>query len=144
MLKSLRMLIIDEADLLMSLNSLRSVQTMLPPSELQRILLSATLTEGVASMKGQLLRNPTNITLTEDEQEPSAGKQAMAKAVKSLGQLKREAEEDLDEENDRLANDSSSRCPTARHCSSTSATSQMPSLTSSQMLRLLWTTRVAV
>ncbi|CCW66090.1 unnamed protein product [Phytomonas sp. Hart1] len=63
----LRYLVIDEADMLVSMAeiSLRTIQSLLPNS-LQVILSSATLNEGVASIKGQLLHNPTNIVLTTE------------------------------------------------------------------------------
>ncbi|CCW62474.1 unnamed protein product [Phytomonas sp. EM1] len=63
----LRYLVIDEADMLVSMaeTSLRTIQSLLP-SSLQVILSSATLNEGVASIKGQLLHNPTNIVLTTE------------------------------------------------------------------------------
>ena len=90
LLRTLQMLIIDEADLLVSMTSLRIVQSLLPTSGLQRVLLSATLTESVASMKGQLLRNPTHITLTEDEVGGS-------QAVTSLSDAKRGYQEEADD-----------------------------------------------
>lgn len=64
----LRMLVIDEVDMMVSITekSLRQVQSVLPQS-LQIIMCSATLTEGVAVFKGQLLRKPVHITLTADE-----------------------------------------------------------------------------
>ncbi|KEG14345.1 ATP-dependent DEAD/H RNA helicase [Trypanosoma grayi] len=69
-LKSLRCVVIDEADLLLSIaeNSLRAVQSVLPPST-QTILSSATLTDGVAHIKGQLLQNPVTIRLNSGEEE---------------------------------------------------------------------------
>uniref|UniRef100_A0A7S1PX20 ATP-dependent RNA helicase n=1 Tax=Neobodo designis TaxID=312471 RepID=A0A7S1PX20_NEODS len=67
----LRMLVIDEADVLVTMQSLAVIQRLLP-STLQTVLVSATLTEGVAAIKEQLLRNPTNITLTEDNEGPAA------------------------------------------------------------------------
>ena len=64
-LRSLRVLVIDEADVLVSMTSLKIVQSMIPHGT-QNILLSATLTEGVAAIKGELLNNPTTIRLTDD------------------------------------------------------------------------------
>lgn len=66
---SLRMVVIDEADWLIDIASIamQSVQSMLAPLTLQVIMVSATLSEGVASMKGHLLHNPTNITLTTED-----------------------------------------------------------------------------
>jgi ATP-dependent RNA helicase DDX56/DBP9 len=68
----LRVLVVDEADVLVAMASLASIQRLLP-SVLQTVLVSATLTEGVATIKEQLLRNPTNIKLTEEETEGPAG-----------------------------------------------------------------------
>lgn len=66
--EGLRMLVVDEADMLLAISerSMRTVQSALPQT-LQCIMCSATLTEGVASLKGLLLHNPTNITLTNDD-----------------------------------------------------------------------------
>eukprot|EP00744_Colponema_vietnamica_P009336 GILI01013285.1.p1 GENE.GILI01013285.1~~GILI01013285.1.p1 ORF type:complete len:565 (-),score=164.76 GILI01013285.1:108-1565(-) len=66
---TLRMVVIDEADWLIDIASvaMQSVQSMLAPLTLQVIMVSATLSEGVASMKGHLLHNPTNITLTTED-----------------------------------------------------------------------------
>nr|CCC95097.1 unnamed protein product [Trypanosoma congolense IL3000] len=70
-LKPLRCVVIDEADLIISIaeNSLRLVQSLIPPST-QTILASATLTDGVVHVKGQLLRNPVTISLNPDNREP--------------------------------------------------------------------------
>jgi ATP-dependent RNA helicase DDX56/DBP9 len=65
-IQALRLMVIDEADLLVSMTSLAVIQALLP-STLQTVLVSATLNEGVATMKGQLLRYPTTIKLAEEE-----------------------------------------------------------------------------
>lgn len=72
-LQNLRYLVIDEADMLVTMaeTSMRTVQAVLP-SSMQVILASATLNEGVATMKGQLLRNPVNIVLTDEEDDGPA------------------------------------------------------------------------
>ncbi|CBH17444.1 ATP-dependent DEAD/H RNA helicase, putative [Trypanosoma brucei gambiense DAL972] len=73
-MKPLRCVVIDEADLIMSIaeGSLRAVQSVLPTSA-QTILASATLTDGVAQIKGQLLHNPITVSLKPDdgEKEPT-------------------------------------------------------------------------
>ncbi|EPY28149.1 ATP-dependent RNA helicase DDX56/DBP9 [Angomonas deanei] len=58
----------DEADMIASHseNSLRIVQSILP-SNIQVIFASATLTEALSTVKGQLLHNPVNISLTSQE-----------------------------------------------------------------------------
>jgi len=77
--RQLRTLVIDEVDMVVAITerSLRQVQSVLPQS-LQTILCSATLTEGVAMIKGQLLHSPVHITLTADEDsgKPSKSKRA--------------------------------------------------------------------
>jgi ATP-dependent RNA helicase DDX56/DBP9 len=65
-IQGLRVLVVDEADVLVAMATLAVIQRILPPV-LQTLLVSATLTEGVAAIKQQLLRNPTNITLEEEE-----------------------------------------------------------------------------
>ena len=64
----LRTLVVDEADMLLAISerSMRTVQSALPQT-LQCVMCSATLTEGVASLKGLLMHQPTNITLTNDD-----------------------------------------------------------------------------
>lgn len=76
-LQHLRYLVIDEADVVTSIaeKSMRTVQSVLPPS-MQVVLASATLSEGVAALKGQLLHNPANIRLTTDDAVPEAQSQA--------------------------------------------------------------------
>ncbi|EPY29237.1 ATP-dependent RNA helicase DDX56/DBP9 [Strigomonas culicis] len=66
-------MVMDEADIVVSSaeHSLRTVQSVLPPS-MQVVLSSATLTDGVATIKGQLLHNPTNIVLTAESVRESA------------------------------------------------------------------------
>ncbi|KAG8341494.1 putative ATP-dependent RNA helicase [Trypanosoma vivax] len=75
-MRPLRCVVIDEADLMMSIaeSSLRTVQSLIPPST-QTILASATLTDEVAHIKGQLLHNPVTITLDneEDGSSPAGG-----------------------------------------------------------------------
>ncbi|KAH9597187.1 DEAD/DEAH box helicase domain [Trypanosoma melophagium] len=77
--KSLRCVVIDEVDLMMSIaeSSVRAVQSILPPS-IQTILCSATLTDAVAHIKGQLLHNPVTITLNtgndDDDDNDNNGK----------------------------------------------------------------------
>lgn len=73
--RQLRTLVIDEVDMVVAITerSLRQVQSVLPQS-LQTILCSATLTEGVAMIKGQLLHSPVHITLTADEDDGKSGK----------------------------------------------------------------------
>ncbi|RNF19692.1 ATP-dependent RNA helicase [Trypanosoma conorhini] len=77
-LASLRCVVIDEVDLVMSIaeGSLRAVQSVLPPS-VQTILASATLTDGVVNIKSQLLHRPVTITLStgdeDDEAPPTDG-----------------------------------------------------------------------
>ncbi|ORC84603.1 ATP-dependent DEAD/H RNA helicase [Trypanosoma theileri] len=68
--KSLRCVVIDEVDLMMSIaeSSVRAVQSILPPS-IQTILCSATLTDAVAHIKGQLLHNPVTITLNTGDDD---------------------------------------------------------------------------
>ncbi|KAL7706127.1 ATP-dependent RNA helicase [Lotmaria passim] len=67
-LQHVRFFVLDEADIVASMaeRSLRTVQSLLPPN-MQVILASATLTKGVAAVKGQLLRHPVNIVLTSEE-----------------------------------------------------------------------------
>ncbi|CAJ1989099.1 DBP9 / ATP-dependent DEAD/H RNA helicase [Leishmania donovani] len=68
-----RFFVLDEADVVASMaeRSLRTVQSLLPPS-MQVILASATLTKGVAAVKGQLLRHPVNVVLTSEDVEELA------------------------------------------------------------------------
>lgn len=81
---NLRMVVIDEADMMVSIaeKSLRAVQSLLPTT-VQGILCSATLTEGVASIKGQLLHSPVNIVLTNDDTDvaPTKGKKREREAA---------------------------------------------------------------
>ncbi|KPI88912.1 putative ATP-dependent RNA helicase [Leptomonas seymouri] len=67
-LQHVRFFVLDEADVVASMaeRSLRTVQSLLPPN-MQVILASATLTKGVAAMKGQLLRHPVNVILSSDD-----------------------------------------------------------------------------
>ncbi|CAM42199.1 putative ATP-dependent RNA helicase [Leishmania braziliensis MHOM/BR/75/M2904] len=69
-LKHVRFFVLDEADVVASMaeRSLRTVQSLLPPN-MQVILASATLTKGVAAVKGQLLRHPVNVVLTSEDVE---------------------------------------------------------------------------
>jgi ATP-dependent RNA helicase DDX56/DBP9 len=101
--KGLRLLVIDEADLLISTTSLQIISAMLPAAGLQRVLLSATLTEGVAGMRGHLLRNPTHITLTEDQD--IRGAQTPGQSSATLGSAKRGYTDEADDGNDEAAND---------------------------------------
>ncbi|KPA79021.1 putative ATP-dependent RNA helicase [Leptomonas pyrrhocoris] len=81
-LQHVRFFVLDEADVVASVaeRSLRTVQSLLPPS-MQVILASATLTKGVAAMKGQLLRHPVNVVLTsEDVRDEVRSKKAGAAA----------------------------------------------------------------
>lgn len=74
-LQHVRFFVLDEADVVASMaeRSLRTVQSLLPPN-MQVILASATLTKGVAAVKGQLLRHPVNVVLTsEDVDEALSG-----------------------------------------------------------------------
>jgi ATP-dependent RNA helicase DDX56/DBP9 len=68
--RNLKMVVMDEVDMVIAISerSIRLVQTVLPQTA-QGILCSATLTEGVASIKGQLLHNPVHITLTADDDD---------------------------------------------------------------------------
>ncbi|RNF12466.1 ATP-dependent RNA helicase [Trypanosoma rangeli] len=83
-LASLRCVVIDEVDLVMSIaeGSLRAVQSVLPPS-VQTILASATLTDGVVNIKSQLLHSPVTVTLNtgdEDETTPSEGEKIVVES----------------------------------------------------------------
>lgn len=73
-LRHVRFFVLDEADVVASMaeRSLRTVQSVLPPN-MQTILASATLTKGVAAVKGQLLRHPVNIVLTSEEVREGGG-----------------------------------------------------------------------
>ncbi|KAG5503917.1 hypothetical protein GH5_04770 [Leishmania sp. Ghana 2012 LV757] len=74
-LQHVRFFVLDEADVVASMaeRSLRTVQSLLPQN-MQVILASATLTKGVAVVKGQLLRHPVNVVLTSEEvEEPVPG-----------------------------------------------------------------------
>lgn len=96
-LQGLRVLVIDEADLLVSTTSLRVVQSMLPATGLQTVLLSATLTEGVATIKGQMLRNPTTFTLSEEDDEGSrSGPAGAGAATPAARRAHRAADADAD------------------------------------------------
>ncbi|KAG5477679.1 hypothetical protein LSCM1_04973 [Leishmania martiniquensis] len=66
-LQHVRFFVLDEADVVASMaeRSLRTVQSLLPQN-MQVVLASATLTKGVASVKGQLLRHPVNVVLTSE------------------------------------------------------------------------------
>ncbi|KAG5492989.1 hypothetical protein JKF63_01570 [Porcisia hertigi] len=67
-LQHVRFFVLDEADVVASMaeRSLRTVQSLLP-TNMQVILASATLTKGVAAVKGQLLRHPVSVVLTSEE-----------------------------------------------------------------------------
>lgn len=83
-LKSIFFFVLDEADVVASMAemSLRTVQSVLP-TNMQVMLASATLTEGVATIKGQLLRNSVNVVLTSEvDDEP---KNAATEASKTGG-----------------------------------------------------------
>jgi ATP-dependent RNA helicase DDX56/DBP9 len=86
-LRHVRFFVLDEADVVTSMaeRSLRTVQALLPPN-MQVILASATLTKGVAAMKGQLLRHPVNVVLTsEDVKDNVPGSKANTAAATQSG-----------------------------------------------------------
>jgi ATP-dependent RNA helicase DDX56/DBP9 len=82
--EGLRMLVVDEADMVLAISerSMRTVQSALPQT-LQCIMCSATLTEGVASLKGLLLHHPTNITLTNDDDDTPGAAAKSSKASRA-------------------------------------------------------------
>uniref|UniRef100_A0A0A9YNS5 ATP-dependent rRNA helicase RRP3 n=1 Tax=Lygus hesperus TaxID=30085 RepID=A0A0A9YNS5_LYGHE len=65
-LAHIRYLVMDEADMLLAVagQALRVIQAALPTQGMQVVLCSATLTDGVATMKGQLLHHPVSIVLS--------------------------------------------------------------------------------
>lgn len=65
-LAGLRMCVIDEADMLVSTTSLAILQQAFP-ANLQVLLLSATLTDGVLAVQRRLLRNPVSISVKQDD-----------------------------------------------------------------------------
>ena len=71
-LRTVSMLIVDEADLLLAQLSMRTITAALPPQR-QTVLLSATLNDGVASLKGQLLHSPISISLTTGDDVTASG-----------------------------------------------------------------------
>jgi ATP-dependent RNA helicase DDX56/DBP9 len=80
--RNLKVVVMDEVDMVIAISerSIRLVQTVLPQTA-QGILCSATLTEGVASIKGQLLHNPVHITLTADDDDTPSSKRPRGSAV---------------------------------------------------------------
>ncbi|KAJ9127848.1 hypothetical protein QFC24_000132 [Naganishia onofrii] len=71
-LSALSLLIIDEADLILSYGHSADLQRLLDPAQgwipkvgVQGVLMSATMTNDVESLKGWALRNPAILTLTE-------------------------------------------------------------------------------
>ncbi|KAJ9115658.1 hypothetical protein QFC20_000985 [Naganishia adeliensis] len=71
-LSSLSLLIIDEADLILSYGHSADLQRLLDPAQgwipkvgVQGVLMSATMTNDVESLKGWALRSPAILTLTE-------------------------------------------------------------------------------
>lgn len=78
-LSTLKVVVVDEADYIADVapSSMQTIQSCLITLSIQTLLFSATLTNGVASIKGQLQRSPTNITLTnEDVESAPAGSKA--------------------------------------------------------------------
>lgn len=88
-LKFLRYLVVDEADMLVSIaeTSLHTVQSILP-SSLQVVLASATLNEGVANIKGQLLHNPVHIVLASEDVDGATEDEPSGPIVQSKVTLK--------------------------------------------------------
>eukprot|EP00758_Cryptobia_borreli_P020266 Tbor_TRINITY_DN9911_c0_g1::TRINITY_DN9911_c0_g1_i1::g.17651::m.17651/K14810/DDX56, DBP9; ATP-dependent RNA helicase DDX56/DBP9 len=95
-LSFLRVLVIDEADYLFDIasTSMLTVQSSLAAQTKQVLLFSATLTDGVATMKGQM-QNSTNITLTSEDVDVNGNIITGKKASKR----ERNGEADVDETN---------------------------------------------
>lgn len=72
-LSTLKVVVVDEADYIADVApaSMQTIQSCLITLSVQTLLFSATLTNGVATIKGQLQRSPTNITLTNEDVETS-------------------------------------------------------------------------